>query len=165
MGVRDDPRSASAGRLAGAIASVLLCACAARAPQPVSPADADRIGVELDRLLFDAYNRCDLERFGNLLEDGIEFYHDQGGLMQGRRSVIDATRSHICGKVRRELVAGSLQTFPLQGIGVVQLGSHRFCEIAAGACGGIARFVNLWRHENGEWRLARVISYDHRAVP
>lgn len=155
----------AATHAAGAIAALLLCACAARAPEPVPLADVDRLGAALDRQLFDAYNGCDLERFGALLEDGIEFYHDQAGLMRGRASVVDATRRHICGKVRRELVEGSLQTFPLQDIGVVQLGSHRFCETDAGACGGIARFVNLWRYEEGDWRLARVISYDHRAAP
>lgn len=152
-----------ARRLAGAVAAALLGACAAQAPAP--PAEFERLGAALDGDLFDAYNRCDLERFGAYLAADIEFYHDQAGLMRGRERVVAATREHICGKVRRELVAGSLQTFPLQGIGVVQLGSHRFCDVAAGRCGGVARFVNLWQDAGGRWQLARVVSYDHRAIP
>jgi hypothetical protein len=30
----------------------------------------------LDMQLFDAYNHCDLEKFGSLLADDLEFYHD-----------------------------------------------------------------------------------------
>src|SRR5437764_12764476 len=33
----------------------------------------------LDTQLFEAYNHCDLEKFGSLLADDLEFYHDVGG--------------------------------------------------------------------------------------
>ena len=37
--------------------------------------------IALDRMLFDAYNRCDLESFRSYLIDGnLEFYHDKTGL-------------------------------------------------------------------------------------
>jgi len=29
---------------------------------------------------------------------------------------------------------------------------------------GIAKFVHLWRHSDGQWRLARVLSFDHRLM-
>ena len=38
----------------------------------------------LDTKLFDAYNHCDLEKFGSLLADDLEFYHDKSGLSRGR---------------------------------------------------------------------------------
>jgi hypothetical protein len=38
----------------------------------------------LDAQLFDAYNRCDLEKFGSLLADDLEFYHDVGGFSRSR---------------------------------------------------------------------------------
>ncbi|HZH44586.1 MAG TPA: nuclear transport factor 2 family protein [Lysobacter sp.] len=136
----------------------------AHAEPPADPHALAELGSRIDTELFDAYNRCDLERFGALVAEDIEFFHDQAGVMHSRASVVGAVRQHICGKVRRELVEGTLQTFPMQGYGVVQLGSHRFCESKTGNCVGIARFVNLWRQNGERWELARVISYDHRPL-
>jgi len=127
--------------------------------------DLARTGADLDRQLFESYNQCDLEKFGAYFASDVEFYHDQGGLMRSRENVVEATKKYICGKVHRELVEGTLQTFPMKGYGAVQLGSHRFCEIGAAKCGGIARFVHLWQNEGGTWRITRVISYDHQAIP
>jgi hypothetical protein len=79
--------------------------------------------------------------------------------------VVEATRRHICGKTRRELVEGSLQTYEMKGYGLVQVGEHRFCPLEPGAsCGSAARFVNLWKGSADapdSWQLTRVISYDH----
>src|SRR6266849_1368233 len=62
----------------------------------------------LDTAVFDAYNRCDLEKFGTFFTDDLEFYHDQTGLMRSRQSVVEAVKNNICGKLRRELV-GTLE--------------------------------------------------------
>ena len=86
----------------------------------------------LDAQLFEAYNRCDLDAFRALLADDLEFYHDQGGLMLGPEAVTEATRKYICGKVRRELVPGTLEVDRIEGYGAIELGSHRFCEVATG---------------------------------
>ena len=148
------------------LASMLVSLAAAQAPaDPQGPTILDRLGRDLDRDLFTAYNTCDMQRFGSMVATDVEFYHDQSGLMRSRENVVAAVRKNICGKVRRELVEGSLQTFELRGYGVVQLGNHRFCELAASRCGGIARFVHLWQGEGSNWQLTRVISYDHQAIP
>ena len=151
------------------LAIVLACAAPAAGAQPapakLPPEDLARTMADLDRKLFDAYNRCDLEAFGALFAADVEFYHDQGGLMRSRESIVEATKKNICGKVRREPVEGTLQAFPMTGYGAVQLGSHRFCELAETKCGGVARFVHLWQNDAGKWRLTRIISYDHQAIP
>jgi hypothetical protein len=145
---------------------MLLSTAVAQTPaDPQVAKSLDGLGRDLDHDLFTAYNNCEMERFGSMLATDIEFYHDQSGLMRTRENVVAAVRMNICGKVRRDLVEGSLQTFELKGYGVVQLGSHWFCEAAAARCGGIARFVHLWRGESGNWQLSRVISYDHQAIP
>lgn len=124
--------------------------------------DAQQIGNQLDQRLFGAYNTCDLAGFGALLAPDIEFYHDQGGLMIGRPQVVAAVEKNICGKVRRELVEGSLHSFPMQSYGLVQTGEHRFCAINTGRCDGTARFIHLWQNTHGTWQATRIISYDHQ---
>jgi uncharacterized protein DUF4440 len=57
----------------------------------------------LDAEIFDAYNKCDLAKFGSFLAEDLEFYHDQGGLSVGRQATVESVKNNICGKVRRYL--------------------------------------------------------------
>lgn len=122
--------------------------------------------ASLDAEMFGAYNRCDLEKLGTFFTADLEFYHDQTGLSRGRQALVDAVKQNICGKVRRELVEGTLEVYPLQHYGAVEVGEHRFCDprVYTTACGeksGVAKFVMLWQNTDGTWKIARVISYDH----
>jgi uncharacterized protein DUF4440 len=118
--------------------------------------------VRLDRQLFDAYNNCDLVTLGKLVTDDLEFYHDKTGLATGRQVFLDSIRNNICGKVRRVLVPGSLEVHRLNEYGAVEIGTHRFEHPGHEEEGvGEAKFVMLWRLKGGEWKLTRVISYDH----
>lgn len=143
-----------------------LLAAAQRAPgvDDLSTAQLERTLTELDTQLFDAYNRCDLATFRNLLADDLEFYHDKGGAMRSPDALTDAVKQNICGKVRRELVPGTLEVDRIAGFGGIEMGSHRFCEIDSGHCVGIARFLHIWKYEDGVWRISRIISYGHRPL-
>jgi len=148
----------------GTLAAWVLALAAAG---PVVAQTGDDLGVQgeqLDARLFAAYNACDLEAFGDLLAEDIEFFHDKGGLMTGRQVVVDAVQANICGKVRRELVPSTLASFPMDGYGMVQLGAHRFCTIDTGTCTGSGRFVHLWQRQGDRWRATRIISYDHQPL-
>jgi uncharacterized protein (TIGR02246 family) len=138
---------------------------AARAAEPAEPM---RQAVEqLDRELFDAYNACDLETFGKMLAEDIEFYHDVTGLARGRQAIVEAVRNNICGKVRRELVPGTLEVYPLGDYGAVEIGVHRFHHPGHDDTEpvGEAKFAQIWHHlADGRWELARVLSYDHHAL-
>ncbi|XRD81669.1 nuclear transport factor 2 family protein [Dyella halodurans] len=120
--------------------------------------------VALDSAVFDAYNRCDLEAFGRYIAPDIEFYHDKGGLTRGRAKLVESIKNAICGKLRRELVAGSLEVYPVKDFGAVEIGTHRFCDLSTGRCDAVARFIHLWEYSNGSWQITRVISYDHHAL-
>ena len=118
-----------------------------------------------DSAFFDAYNNCQLPTMKSYLTSDVEFYHDQSGLSH-LAGVMDALRKNICGKVHRTPVPGSLEVYPLKGYGAVATGLHRFCDSRKySACvegnSGIAKFVTLWRKQNGKWRMSRVLSYDH----
>ena len=118
----------------------------------------------LDTALFDAFNKCDLAKFGSLLTEGLEFYHDNDGLSVGRQTTVDAVKRNICGKVRRELAADSLQVFPLSTYGAIETGIHFFCETKNAKCpdgSGVGRFFHIWENKNGEWKVTRIVSYDH----
>ncbi|HEV7595883.1 MAG TPA: nuclear transport factor 2 family protein [Gemmatimonadaceae bacterium] len=122
--------------------------------------------ARLDSAMFDAYNRCDLVRLGSFVTDDLEFYHDQTGLARGRQPLVDGVRKNICGKVRRDLIASSLEVHPLKGYGAVETGEHMFCDprvhrVCEAATSGVAKFVVLWQLKDGTWSITRVISYDH----
>lgn len=119
----------------------------------------------LDKAVFDAFNRCDLEKLAGYFAPELEFYHDKGGVTWGRDQFISDVKRNVCGKFRRELVAGTLEVWPLGEWGAVYSGSHMFCQFTGTRCEGIGKFMHIWQNKESVWRITRVISYDHRAAP
>ena len=125
--------------------------------------------ARLDSVLFDAsFSSCDAAKANAIFSDDVEFYHDQTGFSAGAQ-VRENTRrlTAACPRnrgVTRTVVPGSLRVYPIQGYGAVQVGVHRFDERGA-TSSTLTRFVHLWHLQDGEWRLARVLSLDHHAVP
>ena len=128
-----------------------------------------------DSLLFNVgFNTCDISQFEALVSEDMEFYHDQSGITSSKADFISGTENGLCKlpyKARRELVEGSLQVFPMKNngalYGAIQTGEHRFYakypekeEVLTST----AIFTHLWLLEEGEWRLSRVLSYDHEAA-
>jgi hypothetical protein len=119
----------------------------------------------MDLKLFGAYNRCDLRTLSEMVSADLEFYHDQSGLSVGKDSFLAAINQNICGKVERTLVRGSMEVYPLKGYGAVQIGVHRFHQPKKPEEGvGEAKFVTVWRNENGVWQVTRAISYAHESA-
>ena len=131
-----------------------------------SQEELDKAITALDNALFDAYNKCDLEKFASLLAEDVEFYHDQGGVTLGKVALTDSVKKNICGKVTRELVPGSLEVFYMKGYGAIEMGVHRFHHPGHEdtEAVGEARFVHLWQCKDGAWKVTRVLSYDHHAM-
>ena len=128
-----------------------------------------------DSLLFNVgFNTCDISQFEALVSEDMEFYHDQSGITSSKADFIAGTENGLCKlpyKARRELVDGSLQVFPMYNngelYGAMQTGEHRFYakypdkeEMLT----SVAKFTHLWLLENGEWKLSRVLSYDHKGA-
>jgi len=120
----------------------------------------------LDAQLFDAYNHCDLEKLGSFLADDLEFYHDVTGLTRTREANVEAVKNNICGKVTRVLVSGSLEVYPLKDFGAVEIGVHRFHHPGKddAEAVGEAKFIHIWRNQDGIWKITRVISFDHHTA-
>jgi Domain of unknown function (DUF4440) len=125
------------------------------------------VGIDLDAKLFRAYNDCDLETFAALLAPNIDAYHDFGGHVVGRDTLKGLVQKNICSgpRIRRELVAGSMETLPIRGFGAVQTSESLFWRRQPDGTevkGQTARDVKLWEQRDGVWLLAMWISYDHK---
>jgi hypothetical protein len=119
--------------------------------------------VMMDSILFEAYNTCKLNVFEKLFSDDIEFYHDRGGLSTSKIGLIESLKNNICGKVTRELIKGSIEVYPIANYGAVQTGLHRFHnnQESSSVPSHIAKFLHIWQKKDGNWKLTRVVSYDH----
>jgi Domain of unknown function (DUF4440) len=119
----------------------------------------------LDAALFDAYNKCDLQKFGSLVDEDVEFYHDQGGVTLGRAALVESVKKNICATTTRELVAGSLQIYYMKDMarsrweytgfiipGIRRLGTGKGSLCISGST------------KDGAWKVTRVLSYDHHAA-
>jgi hypothetical protein len=115
--------------------------------------------VALDSKWEDAYNNCKLDVMEELISEDLEFYHDQGGLLTSKKKLNEALKENICGKVTRELQQGSIEVYPIPGYGAVEMGLHGFHnKQEPNSKPHFAKFVHLWKRENGHWRITRVIS-------
>jgi len=117
----------------------------------------------MDSVLFEAFNKRDLEKLKTLFSNDLEFFHDKGGLT-GFQQNMEAFQNTFEKKndLRRELVAGSQEVYPVKDYGAIQTGMHRFCHTENGKeeC-GIFKFVHVWQKKDGHWKITRVISYGH----
>ena len=127
--------------------------------------------AELDSILFANVYTCNPDKNVTFFTEDLEFYHDKGGLTRSRKIFMEGLEKNFCGeqnqKLRRELVKGSLKVCPINNYGAIQTGEHRFYVTEKGQperLTGIARFAHIWKLENGEWRISRVLSYDHKEV-
>jgi ketosteroid isomerase-like protein len=148
------------------LAFVVLALAPLRAThaQAISQDSLYKVVSALDSAVFDAYNRCEIEKMASYFSKDLEFYHDQGGLSVGLQALRTAMQQNICGKVRRTLVEGTLQVFPLQNYGAVVTVEHLFCNSRKARCDKtdeIAKATTLWDNRDGTWKATRVISYDH----
>jgi hypothetical protein len=124
--------------------------------------------ARMDSILFDAsFASCDAAKANAIFADDVEFYHDKDGLSVGEQ-VRENTRQLAAscpGKrgITRTIVPGSLRVYPIEGYGAMQVGVHRFDERGA-ATSTLAQFISLWHFQDGKWRLARVLSFDHHSI-
>ncbi|MEA2491580.1 MAG: hypothetical protein QOH21_3372 [Acidobacteriota bacterium] len=149
-----------------ALTALLLGACATAPAAKHPSAEALQLHDEiagLDRAMFDAFNAHDAAKLGTYFDDSLEFYHDAGGLSGKAESVASLSRMFVQNNgIRRDLVPGSLHVYPIKDYGAIEVGAHRFCHQENGKddC-GVFQFVQIWQKKDGNWKITRVVSYDH----
>ena len=83
----------------------------------------------------------------------------------GRENLTASVKRNVCGKVTR-LVPENLKVYRLKDFGAIEMGTHRFHDIRDSPQSmSEAKFFMLWQEKGGVWKLTRIVSYDHRAVP
>jgi hypothetical protein len=160
---------------------LLAAAAAAAQPEPAAVtipprAELERQIAARDAEFFNLFftGPCDAARFRGMLSDDIEFYHDKEGFNVRNADQFVKIFEENCTRrqnpkewrSRRELVRESLHVDPIPGWGAFETGEHLFYE-REGVNGveklvGRARFAQVWvLGRDGEWRVSRVLSYDH----
>ena len=129
---------------------------------------------EKDSLLFQlGFNQIDTLQVASLTSEDFEFYHDEHGITASKDAFVNDIKGikDLPFKTWRTLVKGSMEVFPLyknnsqELYGAIQNGVHDFYQQNDGEKErktNTARFTHLWIIENGDWKLKRVLSYDHR---
>lgn len=171
---RDGPMIKSAALIALVLSFALvpLAPVSASEDSPRTDAAASpslhEVIAALDQEVFASFNQCnepaELQRHASYFSSDVEFYHDTGGVTWTRGDMLANTAKYVCGKIRRELVADTLQVFPIKDHGAIAQGVHRFCRIDSGQCEGMADFVMVWRQQDDQWQMTRVLSYNHRPI-
>ena len=119
--------------------------------------------AQADGKISNAVNGHAVEVLMAMFTDDLEFYHDKDGLTNYKQTA-DGFKEMFANApdIRRDLVPGTLEVYPLKDYGAIEIGAHRFCHKENGKddCGTF-RFVMLWRKEGDAWKISRVVSYGH----
>lgn len=125
--------------------------------------------ANLDSIVFEAYNSCNPSAFKEFFVEDLEFYHDKSGLVLGRKKMLEALENTIWSnkniKMRRELIPESLEVYPLVNFGAIQMGQHYYYQSINGLPENrveVAKFTHIWHHQENNWKICRVLSYDHQ---
>ena len=117
----------------------------------------------LDSALFAAYNSKNLAVMKTFFTKDLEWYQDNGGLIgfdqvfMNFQSIFNRDYT-----LTRSLIKETLEVHPIEGYGAIEVGSHQFKHIENGKLEtGTFKFLMIWKNENGNWKISRVISYDH----
>ncbi|HSB91496.1 MAG TPA: nuclear transport factor 2 family protein [Flavitalea sp.] len=130
---------------------------------------------QLDSLFWASYNNCDITSFQKFFTDDVEFYHDKGGITLGLEALTTSVKQNLCGRknfrIRRAPVQGTQRIYPLESngsiYGAIISGDHDFFITENDKPeyhSGQAKFVHVWLLKNKEWKMSRVLSFDHHEV-
>lgn len=116
-----------------------------------------------DSILFESFNSQNFEKFKSYFDDSLEIFQDNAGV-RNYTEAMNSFKEIFSRKtgLNRKLVASSLEVYPIKNYGAIETGSHVFCHEEAGKqdCGTF-KFVHIWKKEHNNWKITRIITYDH----
>jgi ketosteroid isomerase-like protein len=142
---------------------IALCALA-QSPSPKNDSRElfDTI-AQMDTAIFNAFNAHDASAVMSLFTDDVEFYHDKDGISNYQQTAESFKKLFASvPDIRRELVPGTLEVYPIKDYGAIEVGMHRFIHTENGKEeAGSFKFVHVWRKTGDSWKISRVVSYGH----
>ncbi len=119
--------------------------------------------ARMDSIMFDAFNTKNMEKFKPLFTEDLEWYQDNGGLIP--YNVVFENFNNTFNKsykLTRVLLKETLEVHPIKNYGAIEIGTHQFRHTENGKEEiGTFKFLMIWKKSNNQWRISRVISYDH----
>jgi ketosteroid isomerase-like protein len=163
---------------------------ATREPEAAPPAPAREASVNLtpgavarpglaeeiraaDAAFFGAFfDACDVESVRRFVTDDFEMFHDKGGRVAASGAEFVKMTEEKCLRQTegtdflstRRLVPETLEVYAIDNYGAISTGTHEFFAVKRGEPNRLTetgRFTIVWKEEDGRWRLARALSYDH----
>ena len=146
---------------------MMTAALAANAAAPQDPARA-QLEAEIsaaDARLFGGLNNRDIGPLKAGFSPRLEFYHDRSGVTDYARNIAFFEQDFKApNRVRREAMPQTVEIFPAGPNHAMHIGQHRFCNKPSPTepegC-SVYRFAMVWERDGGQWKLLRVLSYDH----
>jgi hypothetical protein len=145
--------------------SILITVSVSAQEKKVAPTSVE-LFKEIERadsIMFQAFNRQDMVTFKAMFTEDLEWFQDNGGLIP-YKTVFENFGNTFRNenKLSRELVKGSMEVHPIKDYGAIQIGSHQFRHFENGKEEiGTFKFLMIWQNKNGQWKISRVVSYDH----
>jgi ketosteroid isomerase-like protein len=130
-----------------------------------------------DAAFFKAFfDDCDVETVRGMVTDDFEMFHDKDGRVTTSGAAVVQDTIDKCKRQAegadflstRKLVPESLKVYPVNHYGAIETGVHRFYAVKAGQPDRLTetgQFTIVWKEEDGRWKLARALSYDHVLAP
>jgi len=119
--------------------------------------------ANMDSVLFGYFNRQQFGPFKALFTKDLEWFQDNDGLVPYNTVFKNfKTTFNKPFKLTRQLVKGSLEIHPLKNYGAIEIGMHQFKHVENGKEEtGTFKFLMIWQKKDDQWKISRVISYDH----
>ena len=117
----------------------------------------------MDTQLFETFNAKDMSKFKPLFTEDLEWYQDNGGLLSYDTVFANFEKMFKNeNKLTRMLVKGSLEVYPIKDFGAIEVAKHQFRHMENGKEEvGTFKFVAIWKKIGNQWKVSRMISYDH----
>ena len=117
--------------------------------------------ARVDRHLFNAFNSHDIDRLMSMASREVELYQENNGLKDYDGCIVELKDMFAKYRdIRRNLVEGTLEVYPIGSYGALEVGQHRFCTTQGGKedC-AVFRFSILWQKVGESWKVSRLVNY------